>query len=116
MVLIKVYSDREKKDDKYAIVKLEFIKLGYRNESYCTYADFYKIHISDIKSFREFFGIEYNENLGDVIQQFTKYFSAFIPDKVVINKEAKLINSITNYLDKTDSKNSKGIYCFDDVR
>lgn len=113
VVLIKVYSAREKKDSKYAIVKLEFIKKRHKNENFCTYADLYKIHIPDMKSFREFFGIEYKENLGDVIQQFTQYFATFIPNQLISNKEMFLKTSITEYLNKTDSKSSTGIYCFD---
>lgn len=111
IVLVKVYSDREKKDSKYAIVKLEFIKKGQRNETFRSYADLFKIHIPDMKSFREFFEIEYKENLGDVIQQFTQYFSTFIPDQLMTNKQAPLKNSIIEYLNKTDSESSRGIYC-----
>ncbi|MED5244988.1 DUF6037 family protein [Priestia sp. LL-8] len=111
VVLVKVYSDREKKESTYAIVKLEFIKKRHKNENFCTYADLYKIHIPDMKSFREFFGIEYKENLGDVIQQFTQYFSTFIPNQLMANKETSLKNSITEYLNKTDSESSTGIYC-----
>lgn len=81
------------------------------NEIFCTYADLYKIHIPDVKSFREFFGIKYAENLGDVIQQFTQYFSTFIPNHLIINKETSLRNSITEYLNKVDSESSTGIYC-----
>jgi hypothetical protein len=111
IVLVKVYSEREKKDSKYAIVKLEFIKKRGRNENFCTYADLYKIHISDMKSFRKFFGIEYKENLGDVIQQFTQQFSTFIPNQLIVDKEIDLKSSITEYLNKTDMDSSKGIYC-----
>ncbi|MDN4526417.1 DUF6037 family protein [Fictibacillus fluitans] len=112
IVLVKVYSDEEKKESKYAIVKLEFIKRGDRKESFCTYADLYKIYIPNMKLFREFFGIEYADNLGDIIQQFTQYFSTFIPNKLTGNKAALLMNAITEYLNKTDSDSSKGTYCF----
>lgn len=115
IVLVKVYSDEEEKQKPdFAIVKLEFIKKGrHKNKNYCTYADLYRIHIPDMKSFREFFGIEYKENLGDVIKQFTQHFSTFIPNHLTAtNNESLLKDSITEYLDKTDSQSSKGKYCF----
>ncbi|EKS8376089.1 TPA: hypothetical protein QC285_002506 [Bacillus cereus] len=110
IVLVKVYSKGETKDSPYAIVKLEFIKKGHGSESLCAYADLYKLHFPTYKSFREFFEIDFDqENLGDIIQQFTQYFSTFIPNQLIINKESALEKSITRYLNKSDSD---GIYCF----
>ena len=74
VVLVKLYSDGEKKDSKYAIVKLEFIKKGHSSENYRTYADLYKICIADIKEFRKFFDIEYNENLGTLLNNSQNIF------------------------------------------
>ncbi|EEM08014.1 hypothetical protein bmyco0003_52850 [Bacillus pseudomycoides] len=113
VVLVKVYAKGETKDSPYAIVKLEFIKKGHGSESLCAYADLYKLHFPTYKSFREFFEIDFNqENLGDIIQQFTQYFSTFIPNQLIINKESALEKSISGYLNKSDSQSSSGIYCF----
>ncbi|WP_440971225.1 DUF6037 family protein [Peribacillus frigoritolerans] len=47
------------------------------------------------------------------MKQFTQHFSIFIPNHLTTtNNESPLKNSITEYLDKTDSQSSKGKYCF----
>ncbi|WP_144561378.1 DUF6037 family protein [Bacillus mycoides] len=111
IVLVKVYSKGEKKDSQYAIVKLEFIKRGQRGKSLYAYADMYRVHFSDLTSFRNFFGIEYKENSRDLMEEFAQYFSTYIPDRLLINKEEALKKSITEYLNKADSESSAGIYC-----
>ncbi|MGG0847792.1 DUF6037 family protein [Peribacillus simplex] len=112
VVLVKVLSDREKKENKYAIVNLEFIKMGNGNESYCAYADTTKIHVPNLTSFRKYFGIEYKDNPGDITKQFTEYFSTFIPNRVNINKEPLLNDTIINYLNNNREAGT-GRYCFD---
>ncbi|MFP7442641.1 MULTISPECIES: DUF6037 family protein [Bacillus] len=107
VVLVKLYMPGEEKDNNFAIVKLEFIKIG-QNLSFSTYADLYKINIPNIKKFREFFEIEYAENLGDIIKQFTIHFSTFIPNRVKGVKDTSLTNSIKEYLKKSDA----GTYCY----
>lgn len=117
IVLVKVYSDEEENQKPaFAIVKLEFIKKGHKNENFCTYADLYKIDIPDKKTFRDFFGIEYKENLGDVFKQFTQHFSTFIPNQLTAIRDESLKKTVTEYLNKTDSQSSKGIYCFGVMR
>lgn len=112
VVLVKVLSDGEKKESKYAIVNLEFIKMGNGNESYCAYADTTKIHVPNLTSFRNFFGIEYKDNPGDITKQFTEYFSTFIPNRVIKNKAPLLKNTIINYLNN-NREAGIGRYCFD---
>ena len=111
VVIVKVLSDREKKANKYAVVNLEFIKIGNGNDSYCAYADTTKIHISDLSSFRNFFGIEYNVNPGDITKQFIDYFSTFIPNRVNKIKEPIVNDAINNYLNNKEA--GIGQYCFD---
>lgn len=78
IVLVKVYLKEETKDSPYAIAKLEFIKKGYDSKSLCAYADLYKLRFPTYKSFREFFEIDFDqENLEDIIRQFTQYFFYF---------------------------------------
>ena len=43
--------------------------------------DKYKLLIS-AKELREFFGIEYSENLRDILQDFTNYLDSCVPDKI----------------------------------
>ncbi|MEK5203274.1 DUF6037 family protein [Bacillus sp. FSL R10-2789] len=112
IVLVKVYGKEEKKDSPYAIVKLEFIKRGNNNESLNAYADKYKVCFPNLTVFRNFFGIEYKENLYDLTEEFAEYFSTFIPDGLTINKEEELKNAIMDQLNKSDSQSSPGSHCF----
>ena len=85
VVIVKVLSDREKKANKYAVVNLEFIKIGNGNDSYCAYAD--------------------------ITKQFIDYFSTFIPNRVNKIKEPIVNDAINNYLNNKEA--GIGQYCFD---
>ncbi|MBN3554012.1 hypothetical protein JYA63_07040 [Fictibacillus nanhaiensis] len=109
VVLVKLYPDTKSKQDPYAIVRLEFLKRPKMVESYSTYATLYKIHISDLKLFRAFFGIEYGENLGNILKQFTDHFATFIPDHISANNNPVLKEAVLTSLDRTDP--NPGRYC-----
>ena len=57
VVILKLYSDKERKPSEYAKVKLEFIRANNINESIKAYADFYEVHFNSINEFVDFFNI-----------------------------------------------------------
>lgn len=67
----------------------------------------------NITAFKVFLGIEYKENLYNLREEFAQYFSTCIPNGLIINKEDLLKNSITDYLNRSDSQSSPGIYYFE---
>lgn len=109
VVLVKVYPDTKSKENPYAIVRLEFLKRPLMTESYSTYATLFKIHISDMQSFRAFFGIEYGHNLGDILKQFTDHFATFIPNHISANTDSVLKECVLTSLDRTEP--NPGRYC-----
>lgn len=65
----------------------------------------------DPKAMREYFGIEYAENLGDILRQFTECLGRCIPIKVPehISEVEKI--SMVNSLSLSDAEDHRKIYC-----
>ena len=71
-------SDNIKEVSKYYIALLTFVKPN--DESLTVAANSLQFNISSITEFRHFFGIEYNNNLHDFLQQFYARFGTFVPE------------------------------------
>lgn len=110
IVLAKLYMENENKP-KYTLLKTEFLKENNFEESLIVPVNANGF-IIDAKTLRDFFGIEYSKNLGNILQQFSAYFSEFIPTRVNISKPDSLIQPILNSLSKSDSENPNKRYCF----
>ncbi len=110
VVLAKLYLKKEKKP-KFALLKTEIINLDEKNKT-IEFPVNSNQFITDPKTLREFFNIQYGENMKDIIQQFNLYFSKFIPHRVNSNKTCDLIKIMIDSLSKSDSENPNKIYCF----
>ncbi|WP_341908386.1 DUF6037 family protein [Fluviicola taffensis] len=110
IVLVKLYMENENRP-KYALLKTEFLK-----ESNFANRLIVPVNINgfmiETKILRNFFAIEYSENLGNILQQFNEYFSKFIPVEVNISKPDSLIQPMLNSLSKSDSEDPEKRYCF----
>lgn len=95
---------------QYALVKLRFIRKTNLQDAYCTWANTVKIEIKDIKKFREFFHIQYAQNIGNILTQFTEYFGSKIPTKVKLNTEERDV--LIKLLSISDSEDPDKKYCF----
>lgn len=109
IVLIDLYSDEKK--PKYALVKLEFFKRTDIHDKLVSFANSRSLMV-DIKTLRKYFGIEYTENIGDIIQEFTAYFNTYIPLQVINNKEDTQISLMVTSLSKRDGEDANKLYCF----
>ncbi|KXS52629.1 MAG: hypothetical protein AWU57_2987 [Marinobacter sp. T13-3] len=69
--------------------------------------------ISGAKELREFFGIEYAPNIGEILQQFNEQFAKFIPTSVELNKPDRLKDVMVSDLSSSDSECPTKLYCFD---
>ena len=110
IVLVKRFVKQEIRISEYALVKLHFINI-ITSDEYEIEANSKKLLIGDKKEFREYFGIEYSYNLGDIFQQFTKRLGNYIPDSVPNNydKQEKIV--MVSSLSKSDAENPNKIYC-----
>lgn len=70
IVLVKRFVGNEIRNDKYALVKLQFMKESDLNDSLEIEANSNKL-IADAQMLREYFGINYSNNIGDILKQFT---------------------------------------------
>jgi len=110
VVLVKLYQENKNRP-KYALLETEFLKENKFENSLIIPVNVTGFMI-DTKTLREFFAIEYSKNLGDILQQFTKYFSNFIPTKINLKKSDSLLQSIHISLSISDSEDPNKKYCF----
>ena len=110
IVLVKRFVGTEKRIDKYALVKLHFMKANNLSDELQVEANVKKL-IVDPKKLREYFGIEYRENLGNILQQFTENLGRVIPTKMSENSSKMEKSAMVRSLSKSDSEDPNKIYC-----
>lgn len=111
VVLVKRFIDNVKKRDPYALVKLDFFKANDLSCRLSAEANSKRILI-DAKTLREYFGIEYSENLGDILIQFSKRFGDSIPVSVPIQFSVLEKGLIIKSLSKSDSEDPNKVFCY----
>lgn len=111
IVLVKRFVGNEKKSNEYALVKLNFLKSKQLSHELVVEANSKRL-LTDAKTIREYFGIEYYENLGDILQQFTITLGNAIPSKMLENNTLEEKRAMVRSLSKSDSEDPNKIYCF----
>lgn len=111
IVLAKLYQENEQKP-KFALMKAEFIRQDDAsiNKTFTVNSSGFS---ATPKELREFFGIEYGTNMGDILRQFNEHFAQFIPEQVTLNKSDILKTSMVRSLSESDSEDPNKLYCFD---
>ncbi len=104
--------DNIPKKEKYASVKLTFIDVENPNRKHIVEANQYKIFLNP-QRFREYFGIAYSSNLGDVFKQFFQRFLASVPDTIPLNVNERQNNEIDRCLAQYGNRDPNAIYCYD---
>lgn len=110
IVLVKRFVRTEKRVNQYSLVKLHFMKSNDLSDDLQVEANS-KSLIIDAKTLRLYFGIEYSDNMADIICQFTKQLGNIIPQMVpdiVSDIERK---AMVNSLSRSDSEDPNKIYC-----
>ena len=110
IVLVKRFVGTEKRIDKYALVKLHFMKANNLSDELQVEANVKKLIVNP-KKLREYFGIEYRENLGNILQQFTENLGRVIPTKMSENSSKMEKSAMVRSLSKSDSEDPNKIYC-----
>lgn len=111
IVLVHLFGKNLRKKDKYALVCLIFLSQNDLDHSLKVEANANSLLI-DPKSLREYFGIEYSKNLGDILSQFTSKLNTYIPIKVpeLYSNEQKEV--MVSSLSESDSEDPNRKYCF----
>lgn len=110
IVLVKRFVGGEKRIDRYALVKLEFMKETNLDDPLIVEANSRKL-IIDAKTLREYFGIEYAPNLGNILQQFTERLGGCIPTEIKLQTSVLEKQAMLRSLSKSDSEDPNKIYC-----
>lgn len=110
IVLVKLF-ERSEKTPKFALLKLEFLNENDFSKKLSVYANSVKL-FTEAKPLREFFGIEYSSNLGNILSQFSKMFSEFIPTEVIESKKELQKEAMWDSLSKSESEDPRKKYCF----
>ncbi len=110
IVLVKRYVGSVKRISKYALVKLEFMKENDLTDLLEVEANSSKLIIA-AKTLREYFGIEYSNNLGDIINQFSHQLGDSIPTNINTNISDIEKQAMVRSLSISDSEDPEKIYC-----
>lgn len=110
IVLVKRFVRTEKRMNQYASVKLHFMKCDDLSDDLQVEANSRKL-IVDAKTLRLYFGIEYGDNIGDVLHQFTEMLGNVIPKTMPDNVSNIESRAMVNSLSKSDSEDPNKIYC-----
>lgn len=110
IVLVKRFVRNVQRILKYALVKLEFMKETDLTDLLEVEANSNGLLI-DAKTLREYFGIEYSNNLGDIINQFSNQLGDSIPTNIKMNISDIEKQAMVRSLNMSDSEDSEKIYC-----
>lgn len=111
IVILKRYKYGERKPNKYAKAKLEFIQRENIHNSISAYIDFFEVHFESVSQFVEFFNIE-NRNFGrHLFFEFSIYFARFIPREKIVCKNDILERRLLG--GRAEGNNPNAVYCFD---
>ena len=110
IVLVKRFVGTEKRENQYALVKLHFMKSADLSDDMEVEANSNRLLI-DAQMLREYFGIKYADNLGDILKQFTERLGNAIPKTIpdVISDIER--TAMVRSLSKSDSEDPNKIYC-----
>lgn len=110
-VLFENNDDIEHRSNPYASVVLTFIDINHPDREYSVEAN-QKRMFFEVKAFREFFHINYSENLGNILNQFFDFFVAHVPAHIpTINDRQNL--AIAHVLASRGNRDPNAIFCYD---
>jgi hypothetical protein len=109
-ILAKLYQQNDHRP-KYALLETEILRSDNIDKSLIIPVNSNGF-MTDARTLREFFDIDYSPNIGDILHQFNEYFSRFIPTQVNPNKSESLKSSMIYSLSRSDSEDPNKIYCF----
>lgn len=110
IVLVKRFVGSVKRISEYALVKFEFMKETDLTDLLEVEANSNRLLI-DAKTLREYFGIEYSNNLGDIINQFSNQLGDSIPKNIKMNISDIEKQAMVRSLSISDSEDPEKIYC-----
>lgn len=113
VVLVKLYDEQKEKKPQYALVKMEFVDENNNSITIPTNSRGFMNEFVSIATIRNFFGVEYQENIGNFMQQFYAYLASYIPTEVSNGKSDREKECMVSSLSRSDGEDENKIYCYD---
>lgn len=110
IVLVKRFVGNVKRISEYALVKFEFMKETDLTDLLEVEANSNRLLIG-AKELRKYFGIQYSNNLGDIINQFSNKLGDSIPTNIKMNISDIEKQAMVHSLSISDSENPEKVYC-----
>lgn len=112
IVLVNRFVGNTIRENKYAVVKLNFMKCDNLKDELPVEASIKQLFI-DAKTLREYFGIKYSKNLGNILNQFTYRLGQSVPKTMPDMKTLTDFEkgAIVRSLSISDSEDPNKIYC-----
>lgn len=110
IVLVKRFVGSVERKSGYALVELEFMKENDLTDLLKVEANSSKL-IIDTKTLREYFRVEYSNNLRDIIKQFSNQLGSSIPANININVTDIEKQAMVRSLSISDSEDPEKVYC-----
>ena len=110
IVLVKRFVRNIQRDNEYALVQLHFMRSDDLVNDLLVEANSQKLLV-DAHRLRDFFGIEYAENLGSLLQQFTARLGEFIPTEIPQRVTDIEQRAMVSDLSRSDAEDPNRIYC-----
>lgn len=76
--MVKRFTEKNKRKNEYALVELQFMKSNNLDEQLISEVNSRRI-LKDAREVREYFGIEFSKNMGNIMGQFCNNLGKFIP-------------------------------------
>lgn len=109
--IVKRFLENDRKNDKYALARIEIVDLDSVNLSRRLSCEVNSNKLlADAKTIREFFKINYSNNLGDVLNQLYNHINKYIPTKVPKNYSEIEKILVVESLSRSDSEDPTKIY------
>ena len=110
-IVLVMLIDPDEDRPPYALVKLDFLNARNFSHHLLVYANAGGLMIS-AKELRIFFGIRYEENLGDILQQFTELLGFHIPESVSHSRSSIENKAIVHKVSQSGCEEPDKIYCY----
>lgn len=115
VVLVNLFLKNSDKKNNYALVKLHFMKTSNLEYELEVEANINGL-LCPAKIVRNYFNIEYKQNLGEILNQFSAHLGSFVP--CTVNEQITQIQKVamTRSLSKSDSEDPDKMYCYKVLR
>lgn len=110
IALVILYQPNEPKN-KYGLLKIDFLLENDMDQHLLVEANSSGL-LGDARMIREFFEIEYSDNLGDRLKSFYKHLGKFVPTEVPSIITATQKTAIVVALSHYDAEESTKVYCY----